>query len=138
MGEKNNLRFGIIVANKQADRYIIASLEEADYPLVFDRYMIEDEFGIGDAYDVYQTFTNGEAKEILDYLEAGDTAKARRLLLRIIENKKPDLEMSGPVRLDDYIPDIWYDAWKQMEGFITFSKHMPGYQECKVVCDEEW
>ncbi len=138
MNQKNNLRFGIIVANKQIDRYIVAVLDEADYPIVFNRYMTEDDFGVMDSYDVYQTFTNGEAKEILDYLEAGETAKARRTLLKIIDKKSPDLEMAGPVRLDDYIPDLWYDAWKQMEPYITSSGHMPGYLECQVSSDEYW
>ncbi len=138
MSNKNNLRFGVIVANQKADRYIVAILKEADYPLVFNRYMAEDDFGVMDCYDVYQTFTNPEAKEILDYLEAGDTAKARRTLLKLIDQKKPDLEMAGPVRLDDYIPDVWYDAWKEMETYITISRHMPGYMECQVVSDEDW
>ena len=41
MDQKNNLRFGIIVANKQIDRYIVAVFDEADYPLVFNRlYML--------------------------------------------------------------------------------------------------
>ena len=30
MNQKNNLRFGIIVANKQIDRYIVAVLDKAD------------------------------------------------------------------------------------------------------------
>ncbi len=45
---------------------------------------------------------------------------------------------AGSVRLDDYIPDLWYDAWKQMEPYITFSRHMPGYLECQVLSDEYW
>jgi hypothetical protein len=38
----------------------------------------------------------------------------------------------GPVELDDMIPDIWYDCWKQMEAEITMWRDLPGYTEMYV------
>jgi hypothetical protein len=137
MPKENNLRYGVIVANKKVDRYIIASYKDADYPLVFNRYVSDSLYGYGEYYDVYQTFTNGEAAEILDLLKAGDSAKARRSLLKIIDKEKPDLEMAGKAQLDDAIPDEWYDAWQEMEYLITCERHISGYFESYVSYDPE-
>ena len=35
----------------------------------------------------------------------------------------------GEVRLDDAVPDEWYDAWEWMSGLITFRRDYPGYYE---------
>ena len=43
------------------------------------------------------------------------------------------LTLAGPARLDDAVPDAWYDVWKELEGSITFRRDFPGYYEIDIV-----
>ena len=92
-------------------------------------YLIYDE----DYEDYYTLFksalTAPEADEILFKLKDGNKREANILLKRYF---KPDgilCEHVGEMRLDDVVPDVWYDAWKEMSGPITFHKDYPGYYE---------
>jgi len=122
----------ILTDHKQI-RWIIARLEGYDYPLVFSRTMYYDEEGWCEDYDMYKAaMTATQADEILDLCKRGGTAnkrKANTLLKRYVVRNGAICEGVGPIMLDDYVPDDWYDAWKEMETVITINADYPGYYE---------
>jgi len=65
-------------------------------------------------------------------LAESDRKKANTLLKKYVREEGPICEDVGPIQLDDWIPDDWYDAWKVMESIITVSKDLPGYYEDEV------
>ena len=128
-----HLRFGVILTDHKTLRYIIVRIDTEDYPLVFLREWIEDSYDEGDYYTLYgNALTDTQADEILDQIKAGDTRSARTLLKRYFKADDPYISDVGPVMLDDYIPDEWYDVWKEMEGIITSTHHIDGYWEMDV------
>ena len=130
------LRYACILTDHKENRWIVARLEWFDYPLVFNRTMIESE---GEFYDIYALYQNAltaeEADEILDERKYGSNRKATMLLKRYVKRSDAICEDVGEVQLDDWIPDDWYDAWKEMEVFITSTVDLPGYYEDTVSTD---
>ncbi len=137
--EIQHLRFGVIVAGKKHYRIIIARLDTEDYPLVFVREWENDpEYGYECWHSLYKAaLTAEEADEILAKLKEKDMRKARNLLKKQFKPEGIIIEDVGEVRLDDAIPDEWYDAWRELEGPVTISKDLPGYYEAEIN-PEEW
>ncbi len=130
MAKKNILRYAVILTDYKKYRYIIASIEKAEYPLVFLREWIDDPYAKGDYYTLYiNALTVEQAAEILDKMKEGDVRRARMLLKRWIKNASSYCDEVGTVVLDDQIPDKWYDAWKHMKHIITSYQHITGYWE---------
>ena len=128
-----HLCYGVIVINKKTERYIIATVDTEEYPLVFLREWIDDPFEEGYYYSLYgNALTMVQANEIFGFLASGNTRKAGTLLKRYFRDDDPYCECVGLLVLDDMIPDEWYDVWKEMEGIITSSKHITGYWEYDV------
>ena len=136
-----HLRFGIILTDHKQCRFVVVRVDTENYPLVFLRECSDDP---EDEYDAYFTLykdglTADEADEILDFLKAGNKRKAN---IRLKQSFKPEgilCELVGEVRLDDAIPDDWYDVWKEIEGHITSRSNYPGYYEADVEKREfEW
>lgn len=109
-----NVRYGVIVTDYNANRWIIAMTDVADYPLLFLREWFderdEDGWDIwGELYTLWdKALTIEQAEEILDLLQEGDTRKARSLLKRNMKNNFSIIDQVDPVVLDDMIPDVWY------------------------------
>lgn len=129
-----HLRYGVIVAGKKHYRIVVARLEVEDSPMVFVREWDKDpEYGYDCWYSLYEeALTAEEADEILDKLEEGDMRKARNLLKKQFKAEGALVEDAGETRLDDAVPDEWYEAWKKMEFPITAGKDFPGYYEAEV------
>ena len=129
-----HLRYGIILADYKKKRYIVARIDEADYPLVFLREWGEGEEGRywGRYYLYDKGLSVKEADEFLGYMKDEDTRKARAFLKKHLNTQSPLCEDRGEVVLDDMIPDIWYDCWKEMEAEITMWRDIPGYAEVDV------
>ena len=129
-----HLRFGVIVSDYKTRRHIVATQSITDYPLVFLREWEDDPYEMGDYYFLYDGhgLTMEQATEILDFMEQGNTRRARALLKHNLKTDEAVCENYGPVMLDDMIPDDWYDSWKEMEGIITSTKHIPGYWEADL------
>ena len=128
-----HLRYGIILTDYKKKRYTVARMDAADYPLVILReridepeYMCHERYMMGTA-----ALTSGQADEILDMLQSDDMRRARSLLKRHYSEEHA-LSADGPVELDDMIPDIWYDCWREMETEITMHRDLPGYAEVDV------
>lgn len=129
-GQIHHLRFGAILTDYKTRRFLIATQDTIDHPLVFLR---EEFIDAGTYYALYDNaLTSDQAKEILDLLEADNTQKARRLLKKHFKEDKPRCQDVGPAYLDDMIPDEWYLAWKEMEGIITSSVHLVGYASAEL------
>ncbi len=127
-----HLRYGIIVMYNKECRATIARVDTQDYPLVFLREK-SDESGYSVYYTLYKSaLTADEADEILDLLKNGEKRKANTLFKRYFKEEGILCEFVGEVRLDDAVPDAWYDVWKEMEGPITFLRDFPGYYEADV------
>ena len=129
-----HLRYGVIVAGKKHYRIVIARLDVEGNPLVFVREWDKDpDYGYDCWYSLYkEALTAEEADEILEKLEEGDMRKARNLLKKQFRPEGIIIEDVGEIRLDDAVPDEWYEAWKSMEGSITVVKDFPGYYEDEV------
>lgn len=131
-----HLRYGVIVANYKKCRFIIARVDTEKYPLLFLREWVDekdDPYNWGEHYTLCDAaLSASQADEILEYLKEGDMQKARILLKRYLIDCEEICADVGPVILDDYIPDAWYDVWKEMEAIITCSRHHPGYYEADV------
>lgn len=127
-----HLRYGIIVMYNKELRATIARVDTEDYPLVFLREK-SDESGYSVYYTLYKSaLTADEADDILDLLKNGEKRKANTLFKRYFKEEGILCEFVGEVRLDDAVPDAWYDVWKEMEGPITFLRDFPGYYEADV------
>ncbi len=128
------LRYGVIVAGKKHYRIVIARLDMEDNPLVFVREWDKDpEYGYDRWYSLYnKALTAEEADEILKKLKEGDMRKARNLLKKQFSPEGVIVEDVKEIRLDDALPDEWYEAWKNMEVPITSVKDFPGYYEEEV------
>lgn len=129
-----HLRYGIIVTDHKHCRFIIARVDTEDYPLVFFREWEDDpEEGYGEYYSLYRdALTASEADEILELLKKDEKRRANALLRRYFKPGGVICEFVGEIRLDDAVPDAWYDVWKEMEGPITFLRDCPGYYEADV------
>lgn len=130
----SHLRYGVIVTNNKHCRFVIARLDTVDYPLLFLRKWTNDpEDGYDEYYTLYKSgFTAEEADEILDLLKADNMRKARTTLNHKFKEEGILCEFVGEMRLDDAVPDDWYDAWKEMKGIITFRSDHPGYYETTI------
>lgn len=132
-GRMVRLRYGVIVTNYEAFRFIIAMHNISADPIVFVRQFIsmdQDRYDYGDYYALYDNaLSASQAEEILALLKDDKMQKARTLLKRYFQNDSPICEGVGLIMLDDMIPDKWYDSWKQMEVIITATRHHPGYYE---------
>lgn len=132
-GRMIHLRYGVIVTNYKAFRFIIALQNISAKPIVFVReYVSEDQdpYDYGDYYALYKkALSSSQAEEILSFLKEDNMRKARTLLKRYFQDASPICEGVGPIVLDDMVPDEWYDSWKRMEAIITISGHHPGYYE---------
>ena len=129
-----HLRYGIIVMYNKHCRAVIARVDTEDYPLVFMREWTDDpEEGYDEYYTLYKSaLTADEADEILALLKDGEKRKANTLFKRYFKEEGILCEFVGEVRLDDAVPDAWYDVWKEMDGPITFRRDYPGYYEADV------
>ena len=129
-----HLRYGIIVMYNKHCRAVIARVDTEDYPLVFMReWTDEPEEGYDEYYTLYKSaLTADEADEILALLKDGEKRKANTLFKRYFKEEGILCEFVGEVRLDDAVPDAWYDVWKEMDGPITFRRDYPGYYEADV------
>ena len=130
-----HVRFGIIVANNKHSRFVVVRIDTEDYPLVFLKERTDDdEYGYESYYMLYKAaLTAKEADKILDLLKENDKRKANTLLKKYFKEEGVLCEFAGPARLDDAVPDAWYDVWKELEGPITFRRDFPGYYEIDVV-----
>ncbi len=130
-----HVRYGVIVANKRSERYIIAASDVAEYPIVISRIADEDDsFDDGGYYGLYDGVKVEQANDILDLLRDNEKTKARTKLRKTLEQLGPYVDGVGPIVLDDLIPDEWYDAWKDMEGIVTAEKHIDGYWD-KIIME---
>ena len=152
-----HLRYGVFLTDYKTRRYVIATIDTENYPVVFLREQVEDvtpkgymsgrytsgrnmsgrnmSYKLRSVYSLYGTdaLTLEQANEVLDFLKAGDSRKAITKFKRYFNNDaEPYCEQVGEVVLDDMIPDEWYDAWKEMEFIITSSKDTKGYWEKDV------
>ena len=127
-----HLRYGVIVVNKNTERYIIAMADNADYPIIISREWIDFPCAEGEYYSFYDEAGMQDVKMILDLLEEGETAKARTKLKKSLDHISPYIDAVDAAVLDDIIPDEWYDAWKEMEGLVTIQRHIPGYWEVDI------
>ena len=128
-----NLRYGCILTDHKEYRWIIARFDGINHPLVFVRTLLRDGEGWFENYCLYdKALFVKEADEILDALAEGEKRKANTLLKRYVREDGAVCENVGPVMLDDFIPDDWYDAWKQMESVITSSADYTGFYEDEV------
>ena len=130
-----HVRYGIIVANKKHSRFVIVRTDTENYPLVFLKEWTEDDdYGYDCYYMLYKAaLTAKEADKILDLLKENDKSKANTLLKKYFKEEGVLCEYAGPARLDDAVPDAWYDVWKEIEGPVTFRRDFPGYYEADVV-----
>lgn len=129
-----HVRYGVIVANKRSERYIIAASDVAEYPIVISRIVDEDDsFDDGGYYGLYDGVKVQQANDILDLLRDNEKTKARTKLRKTLEQLGPYVDGVGPIVLDDLIPDEWYDAWKDMEGIVTAEKHIDGYWDKNIM-----
>lgn len=129
-----HVRYGVIVANKRSERYIIAVSDVAEYPIVISRIVDEkDPFDDGGYYGFYDGVKGEQANDILDLLRDNEKTKGRTKLRKTLEKLGPYVDGVGPVVLDDLIPDEWYDAWKDMEGIVTAEKHIDGYWDKNIM-----
>ena len=138
--ENNTVRYGIIVTNNKHCRLIIARVGTESYPLLFLREWEDDpDEEYDEWYSLYKSaLTADEADEILNLLKDGKKQKANILLKQYFKDEGVICESVGEIRLDDAVPDAWYDAWKEMEGLITGNKDYPGYYENDVEEQEMW
>ena len=129
-----HLRYGIIVTDHKHCRFVIARVDTEDYPLVFLREWDDDtEEGYEDYYTLYESaLTADEADEILNLLKNDEKRKANALLKKYFKPEGILCEFVGEIRLDDAVPDAWYDVWKEIDGPITFRRDYPGYYETDV------
>lgn len=129
-----HLRYGIIVMYNKHCRAVIARVDTEDYPLVFLREWTDDsEEGYDEYYTLYKAaLTADEADEILALLKGGEKRRANTLFKRYFKEEGILCEFVGEMRLDDAVPDAWYDVWKEMDGPITFRRDYPGYYEADV------
>ena len=128
------LRYGIVITNYRHCRFVVARLETEGYPLIFLREWEENtDEGYIEWYSLYKSAMSAEeADEILDCLEAGNRRRANTFLKRYFKPEGMLCEFAGEMRLDDAVPDNWYEAWKAMEGPITFRRDYPGCYETDV------
>ena len=135
-----HVRYGIIVMYNGQCRVTIARMDTEDYPLVFIREWTDDpEEGYEENFFLYKSaLTADEADEILDLLKSGEKRKANTLFKRYFVEEGILCEFAGGGRLDDAVPDDWYDVWKEMEGSITCHRVYPGYFEADVEEQEPW
>ena len=133
-----HLRYGIILTCKKHCRFLIARVDTEDHPLVFLREWDDDpEYGYDEYYTLYrEALTAGEADEILENIKCGQKRKANTLLKRYFKEKGIICEFVSSVKLDDAVPDEWYDVWKETEGLVTIRRDFPGYYEAYV--EEEY
>ena len=119
---------------------MIARVDNEEYPLVFLReWTDEPEEGYDEYYTLYKSaLTIEEADEILDLLKKDEKRKANILLKRYFKPEGILCEFVGEARLDDAVPDSWYDVWKEIEGPITFKRDYPGYYESDVKEQGYW
>ena len=131
-----NVRYGIIVANNKHSRFVIVRADTEDYPLVFlKEFAVDDEDYVYDSYYMLYkaALTAKEADKILDLLKENDKRKANTLLKKYFKEEGVLCEYAEPERLDDAVPDAWYDVWQEIEGPVTFRRDYPGYYEVDVV-----
>lgn len=131
-----HLRYGVIVANKKTERYVIAVSDSVDYPIIISRTWHDFPCAEGEYYALYDAIDMENAISILDLLKNDETSRARTKLKKSLACVGPYVDTISEVVLDDMIPDEWYDAWKEMEGIITISKHVPGYWEEDIQTQE--
>jgi hypothetical protein len=132
--------YGIIVTNHKHCRFVIARMDTEAYPLVFLREWTKDQDEeYVDYYTLYgAALTATEADEILELLKNAEKRKANTALKRYFKPEGVLCDSVGEVQLDDAIPDAWYDAWKEMNGLITFRRDYPGYYEADVKNQVLW
>lgn len=124
-------RFGIIVTNKKHRRFVITRVNTIDNPLVFLREWSDDtEYGYEEYYTLYRSaLTADEADEILDLLQNNEKRKANALLKKCFKPEGIICESVSETRLEDAVPDEWYDVWKEINFFITGERDFTGYYE---------
>ena len=134
MRSKIHLRYGIMISGYKHCRYILARIQSEDHPIVFLREWEDDEEkGHCTYYSLYRSsMTLAETEEILDYLKKGEKRKANAVFKRYFKVDGILCECVGTARLDDAVPDEWYDVWKEMKFLITSPRDHSGYYETEV------
>lgn len=124
-------RFGIIVTDKKHCRFVITRVNTVESPLVFLREWSDDtEYGYEEYYNLYRSaLTADEADEILDLLQNNEKRKANALLKKCFKPEGVICESVSEIRLEDAVPDEWYDVWHEIKFFITCTKDFTGYYE---------
>ena len=124
-------RFGIIVTDKKHCRFVITRVNTVESPLVFLREWSDDtEYGYEEYYTLYRSaLTADEADEILGLLQNNEKRKANALLKKYFKPEGIICKSVSETRLEDAVPDEWYDVWHEIEYFITCEKDFTGYYE---------
>ena len=82
-------------------------------------------------------FKRQQAEEIFECLRRRDSRHARSLLRHSLRTDNPLITTWNMTQLDDWIPDEWYDAWKEMETDICIDADFPGYRECELKPEDD-
>ncbi|MBR2810929.1 MAG: hypothetical protein IKD69_06065 [Solobacterium sp.] len=129
-----HLRYGIIITDQKRCRFLIARVHTEDRPLVFLRRCNDPKKAYDCYYCLYESaLTAAQADEILALLKNNEKRKANTLFKKYFKKEGVLCARVWEMRLDDAVPDAWYDVWKEFEDLITIQKDVPGYFEADVM-----
>ena len=119
--------FGIILREGGRYRYFVIRVPSLQTTAVIKNDLSD---GYGECYTLCENaLTAQEADEILDLLKNRKHAAAGKALDQYLKTDETLCTNVGHVRLDDAVPDKWYDVWHDLK-YDIMNDHMPrGYYE---------